>query len=255
MRPQKVLVGSGWWSNGGAGPRLIGHRAPKAPEFFGLWLHLVRRYIDPDHIVVVDSHSPLKPAPDLQNTVTWIELDQNYGHAADIAAGTVITKYCGFTRSVLLGAVYALCTDADLFCYVEQDCVVHGHHLIRHALAGREPTVMVGARTEGGVGVGGRQAGRVHQQSLMLVGRASLERFISGLMAGPESDGELGPERKLERDWAPFEILEIPYGRSRPIDFSTPCFYAQHLTGEELTRFCELEGVRPDDFGLVIEDC
>ena len=68
MRPQKVLVGSGWWSNGGAGPWLIGHRAPKTPEFFGLWLHLVRCYISPDHIVVVDSHSPLKPTPDLRNT-------------------------------------------------------------------------------------------------------------------------------------------------------------------------------------------
>jgi len=248
------MVGSGWWSNGSAGPWLIGHGAPKTPEFFRLWLYLVRRYIRPDHIVVVDSRSPLKPAPELRDTVTWIELDRNYGHAADIGAGTIITKYCGFTRSVLLSAMYALCTDADLFCYVEQDCVVHGHGLIGQALAGRAPTIMVGARTEGGVGLGGRQAGRVHQQSLRLVGRACLERFISGIMAGPETDGELGPERKLERDWAPFEILQIPYGRSRPIDFSTPCFYAQHLTAQELTRFCELEGVGAGDFGLVVED-
>jgi hypothetical protein len=232
---------------------LIGHRAPKTPEFFGLWLHLVRRYIGPDHIVVVDSHSPLKPSPDLRNSLTWIELDQNYGHPTDIGR-TIITKYCGFTRTVLLSAMYALCADADLFCYVEQDCVVYGHDMIGHALAGREPTVMIGARTEGGVGLRRPQALPMHQQSLMLVGRACLERFISGLMTGPETDGELSPEAKLERDCAPFEILGIPYGRSRPINFSTPCFYAEHLTADELTRFCALEGVRPADFGLVVED-
>jgi hypothetical protein len=227
----------------------------KTAEFFGLWLHLVRRYIAPHHIVVVDNHSPLKPTEELRNSVTWIELDQNYGHPTDLQAHKIITKYCGFTRSVLLAAMYALCTDADLFCYVEQDCVVYGHDLIGHALAGREPTVMIGARTEGGVAIGGGRAGRMYQQSLMLVGRACLERFISGLTAGPESDGELSPECKLERDCAPFEVLGIPFGRSRPIDFSTSCFYAEHLTGEELRRFCALEGVSLTDFGLVVEGC
>jgi hypothetical protein len=98
----KVLVGSGWWSDGGAA--LIGHRATKTPEFFGLWLRLVRRYIDPTRIVVVDSHSPLKPNLELRNSLTWIELDKNYGHPIEIGR-TIITKYCGFNRTVLLSAM------------------------------------------------------------------------------------------------------------------------------------------------------
>jgi hypothetical protein len=71
-------------------------------------------------------------------------------------------------------------------------------------------------------------------------------------MTGAETDGEPDPSETRARLCSRRD-LGI-YGRSRPIDFSTPCFYAQHLTSDELTRFCELEGVRPADFGLVVEN-
>lgn len=248
----KVVVGSGWWSSDAPSPWLVGDPALKRPQFFGLWLHLVRRYINPAQIVVVDSASPLKPPEMLRRSVLWTSLDRNYGHANDIRIGAIATKHSGFTKSVLLSAMYALCMDADLFCYVEQDCVMRGEAIIDRALAGRAAGIMIGRPTECGRGPDGGRAASMPQNSLIIVGRASLERFINGLLKGPESDGQLSPEIKLSRDCAPVEWLAIPYGRSRPIDFAAPCYYAQHLTADELRRFLASEGLDPAEFGLEI---
>lgn len=249
QRP-KVIVGSGWWCNRQRSRWTIGDDMTRVPEFFDLWLHLVRHYVKPDHVVVVDSNSPHKPANISQPGLTWIELDRNYGHANDLRVGEIASKFCGFTRSVLLTAMFALSNDADIYCYVEQDCVVRGDDFIDRALAGREPTILIGAPTQNGVGLGGRIAAPMYQQSLIIVGRASLERFIAGVMRGPESDGEVSPEIKMVRDCAPLDLLAIPYGRSRPINFGLPCYYAQHLTGPELANFLAAEHLSPGDFRL-----
>jgi len=248
----KVVVGSGWWCDGTRSPWLIGDQITKTLEFFGLWLHLVRRYLQPDKIVIMDSHSPLKPAEHLRKNLTWIELDRNYGHSNDIRIGTISTKYAGSTRAQLMGAMFALCNDADIYCYVEQDCVIHGNGLIEHALAGREPSIVIGAPPINAVGLHGQRAARFHQEALIIVGRPSLERFIAGRMKGPESDGELSPEVKLVRDCAPIELLAIPYGRSRPIDFQEPCYYAQHLTEDELRQFLLVERLSSTDFNFAL---
>jgi hypothetical protein len=71
-------------------------------------------------------------------------------------------------------------------------------------------------------------------------------------MKGPESDGELSPEVKLVRDCAPIELLAIPYGRSRPIDFQEPCYYAQHLTEDELRQFLLVERLSSTDFNFAL---
>jgi hypothetical protein len=251
-RRQKIIVGTGWWSDDSPSPWLIGNQATKTPEFFSLWLHLVRRYIDPADVIVVDMHAPLKPSPELRREVKWLELDQNYGSPNDIRCGTIHTKYCGHTRSTIMGAMFALCCDADIYCYVEQDCVIRGKRFLDHALAGREPTILVGAPTEGGVGLGGQPAAPMYQNSLVVVGRSSLERYIRGLTDGLETDGELSPEVKLVRDCAPVEVLAIPYGRSRPIDFDAPVYYVEHLNRADLHRFLVSEGLRADQFGLSI---
>lgn len=244
-------MGSGWWSDVEPASWLIGDHVAKTPEFFDLWLYLVQRYIRPEQIIVVDSASPVKPSEASRQKVTWLQLDKNYGHAVDIGSGKVATKYCGNTRAQLLGAMFALCNDADIYCYVEQDCVIRGENIVATAVAGRGPTIFVGAPTENGVGLGGRVAAPMHQESLLVVvGRDALERFIRGRMLGPESDGELSSEIKLVRDCAPFDVLAIPFGRSRPIRFDGPCYYAQHLTRQELQGFLDAERLLPSLFGL-----
>ena len=246
---RKTVVGSGWWSAGLPHDWTIGTHDTHSPEFFRTWLALVRRYIAPDRIVVTDSASPLKPAPADRAGVEWIELDRNYGHANDIRVGRIRTKHSGFMRSVYLGATYALACDADYFVYLEQDCVIHGERFLDAIIEGLEHPIALGARTVGGVGISGPAAPML-QQSLMVVAKAGLERFITAILLAPEGDGEVPPEVKFERDLQPFGVLSVPFGRSRPLDFSLPHFYAQHLSRAELTEFLDREPSIPAPAGV-----
>ena len=240
-RDRKVVVGSGWWSDSTPHDWTIGSADTHAPAFFRIWLRLVRKYLSPDRIVVTDSCSPLKPPAADREGVEWIELDRNYGHSNDIRLGRIQTKHSGFTRSVFLGATYALACDADYYVYVEQDCVIRGEGFLDAAIAGMKHPIALGAPTVGGVGIDGPAAPML-QQSLIVVARTGLERFIAGIVTATESDGDVPPEIKFARRLKPFSTIAIPFGRSRPLDFSVPHFYAQHLTAEELRAFLMLEG-------------
>ena len=193
------------------------------------------RCLRPHRIFVTDSASPLKPlwVDDVSHMV-WCRLDDNYGHSNDIGFGKISTKYSGFTRSVLAGAMYALCCDADYYVYVEQDCLVFGEDILPAAIGSSEAHILLGQPTRNGVGLGGGIALPMLQQSFMIVGRPGIERFISGILRSPFTDGERSPEETMRLELAPFDLLSIPYGRTRPIDPMTPSFYAQHLTTEEL---------------------
>ena len=46
----------------------------------------------------------------------------------------------------------------------------------------------------------------------------------------------------------PYGLLQVPYGRSRPIDFGRSHFYVQHLTREELLGFLEAERLTFSDW-------
>jgi hypothetical protein len=236
----KVVVGTGWWCDGGRGPWAIGATATRSPAFFDLWLRQVHRCLRPHRIVVTDSASPVKPDHESDPSLVWVELDRNYGQANDLRMGWIDTKYSGFTRSVMNGAMYALCCDADFYVYVEQDCLLFGDDLLANALGDATEDILIGARTENGVRPDGAPAARMLQQSFMIVRRGALERFISGLLGSPWSDGEVSPEEIMERRLAPFGLLRIPFGRSRPIDFGLTHFYAQHLTESELSRALQL---------------
>jgi len=240
----KIIVGSGWWCSNRADSHnwLIGSDKSKGVAFFDFWCHLVEKYIRPERIIIIDSCSPIKPDVMSKKDVQWIELDHNYGHAMDIRKGKIKSKYCGFTRSVFLGATYALACDADYFIYVEQDCAVYGESLVETLLAPMTEPILLGQPTINGVGLNGGIAASMYQQSLIVVRKDGLERFIASIYKGDETDGELSPEVKFARDLKPFGLLPIPFGRSRPLDLSLPCFYAQHLTDAELSELCKLEG-------------
>jgi hypothetical protein len=244
----KIIVGSGWWSTDTESPWNLGDATTRSPTFFSLWHRQIVRCLDPATILVTDSKSPHKPRIYDHERVVWLELDKNYGHANDIRTGLIETKYCGFTRSVLVGAMFALACDADYYVYVEQDCLLRGSNFLHNAIAGQDADILIGDRISGGKGIEGRVAAPFYQQSLMIVKRTGLERFMTATLSAPENDGQLSPERKMERDLPPFGIVAVPYGRSRPIDFSLSHFYAQHLSEEELRQFLLLEEVLPDNY-------
>ena len=233
----KVVVGSGWWCDETPHEWAIGSPTTRSVEFFELWYRQVARCLEPDRIVVTDSASPIKPNDRSGPLLHWIELDRNYGQANDIRTGRIATKYSGFTRSVINGAMHALCCDADVYVYVEQDCLLRGEDFLGYAIGDSTTDILLGAPTENGKGLGGAVAATMLQQSLIIVRRAGLERFLIGLLGAPWTDGELSPEEIMRRRLAPFDFVQLPYGRSRPIDFTRPHFYAQHLNDDELRHF------------------
>lgn len=239
----KVVVGSGWWSDGRDSEWSIGDPRTRSPAFFHLWLHQVLRYITPHRIAIVDSHAPDKPDWPLCERIQWIELDRNYGHANDIRTGRIDTRFSGFTRSVLLSCLYAIGCDADWFVYIEQDCLIRGARFLEQAIGDRDEGILIGQPTRNGRGLHGGTAAPMKQQSLMIADRAGMTRLVTGLLDAPWSDGELSPELIMERQLQPLGTVCIPYGRSRPIDFDRDCFYAQHLTSEELENFLVVEGL------------
>jgi hypothetical protein len=229
----KLVVGSGWWCAARPPEWAIGSSFTRSTSFFPLWLAHVRDSLNPSGIMVVDSRSPIVPAKRLRDQVRWVSLDENYGHAVDLRSSSIDAKYSGFTRSVLMSAMYALTCDSD-FVYVEQDCLLFGRDLLKAATDGLAGDIFLGAPAENALGLNGQIAARKIQQSLIYVRKSGLERFIAGLLQTPLKDSEVSPENIMQSAVHPFELLNIPYGRSRPINPKLPHFYAQHLSDDEL---------------------
>ena len=232
----KVVVGSGWWCDGKDSECRIGAPSTNTIMFFYLWYTQVLKCLSPSSIVITDNHSPLKPDYQSFNLIHWIELDGNYGHANDIRTGKIKAKYSGFTQSVITGCMYALVCDADYYVYVEQDCLLKGDNFLTQAIGESTEDILIGAPTEGGKGLHEKPAAAMQKQSLMIVKRSGMERFLTGLLQANCNDGEVSMERQLQ----PLGTVQAPYGQSRPIDFSKSHFYAQHLSQDELDKFIEV---------------
>jgi FkbM family methyltransferase len=244
----KVVVGSGWWCDLSTHDWALGSPTTRSTGFFDLWYRQVQRCLAPQRIVVTDSASPVKPDIDAYRSLQWVELDGNYGHANDIRTGRINTKYSGFTRSVLNGVMYALCCDADFFVYVEQDCLLVGDDFLGQALGASTAEIFLGSPAVNAKGLGGGLAAPMLQQSLIVVRRAAFERFISEILNSPWTDGEVPPEETMRTRLEPFDLLQVPYGRSRPIDFNRPHFYVQHLDDKELIEVTRR--IAHDELGL-----
>ena len=139
--------------------------------------------------------------------------------------------------------MHALCCDADFYVYVKQGCLLRGDDFLRHALGDTTLDILLVAPTENGKGLDGGIAAPMLQQSLLIVRRSGLERFLQGVLGAPWTDGELSPEEIMRQQLAPFELVQVPYGRSRPIDFDRRHFYAQHLDEDDLRRFLSCIGI------------
>jgi hypothetical protein len=81
------------------------------------------------------------------------------------------------------------------------------------------------------------------QNSLLIMNGRGIERLISKLLTARETDGEMSLEEKMARDMTPFGTLNVPYGRSRPMDSSLSHYYAQHMSRQELEAFILSEGL------------
>jgi hypothetical protein len=242
----KVVVATGWWSPDARSPWSVGDDLIRSSAFFPLWHRQVMRCLDPAAILVTDSASPNKPDFSAFSRVQVASLDRNYGHANDLRVNSLPTRYSGFTRSVLMGAMFALCCEADFYVYVEQDCLLRGEDFLSAAISDPSFDFYCGAWPENARTFHGGEAARMPQRSLQIARRVGIVRLIETILSAPEGDGELSGEAKMERDMAPLGHLAVPYGRSRPIDFSLSHFYAQQMTLDELLGFLAAEGLAFD---------
>jgi hypothetical protein len=159
---------------------------------------------------------------------------------------------CGFSRSMLLGATYALSCNADYFVYVEQDCVLKGSDLLQAAVGAGEKQIYFGAPVVNGQGLNGAVVtSDLIQVSLVVVRRDALLRFIHAMTFAPndlpaEQRREFySPEFRWMQLLKTFASLQIPFGRSRPLNFGLPHYYAQHLSDLDLLEFMVGEGLNP----------
>jgi len=250
----KVIVGSGWWSDNRPHDWTIGAPITQSVHFFRLWYQQVMHCLNPHSIVITDSAGPEKPDFRSFTNIHWIELDQNYGQPNDIRVGRIQVKYSGFTRAVISGAMYALCCEADFYVFVEQDCLLFGDDFLNRAIAGSKDDILLGQPTKMGRGLSGSVAAPMLQNSLVIVRRAGLERFIDAILGAPWSDGEVSPEQTMRRRMSPYGLIGIPFGRSRPIDFKEPNFYVHHVDDDELHQFLGLinTSLAPPEFAFLV---
>lgn len=240
----KVVVGSGWWGTNEIRNRL--KDLTRHPSFFPLWYYFANKYIRPDLFVVVDACGPARPDFAAFDRLTVLKLDRNYGTPADLRDGRIDTKYCGWTRTVFLSAAHAIACDADVFVYVEQDCLVFGDDLLAAATGDEPGPVWLGRSPGVGNALDGSgnlvELARMAQNSLIVARGPGIQILFNALLDNVVSDGLHPVEGRMTRNLGDrLSYLQIPFGRARPLDLDKPHFYAQDWLATELAAFVALE--------------
>jgi hypothetical protein len=259
------LVTSGWYAaNESRNYITHGDDSIRGVEFRPLWWRSLDTFVQPEHVFIVDSASPLKPN-DAAYTATkfqHLELLTNPGHSQ---TGTM--HYAGYMAGVILGLEFALLNGVDMFLYVEQDALVFGAGIVektKNAL--RRKDLVFGAGS-----------GLDIQQSFFAATKKGIRQFLSALHAIDYSDKRVAPEHKFMFAASRFlpakliglaahtpidklrvagltlfaracslsknyEILPFGYGRDRPINFNDDVFYFQHGSADELLQYKKRTG-------------
>ena len=259
------LVTTGWYASDEARSYVTaGDDLIRGVEFRPLWWRSMDAFIQPEHVLIVDSASPVKPDDAAYTSTRFqrLELLMNPGHAQNGR-----THYCGYMAGVILGLEFALHNDVDMFLYVEQDALVFGRAIVeRTKNALRRRDLVFGAGSFFGI-----------QQSYFAATKKGIRRFLSALHAINYSDKQVAPEhkfmfaasrfvpspvvglavytpyRKLTRLGLTlfalacaasknYEVLPFGYGRNRPINFADDVFYFQHGTADEILAYKRITG-------------
>jgi hypothetical protein len=260
------LICTGWYcSDEPRTYQTFGDDSIRNNSFRPLWWHSVDTFIKPQHVLVVDSASPLKPDDHLHTLTKYsnIELLNNPGHAQNC-----ITHYAGCMAAMILGLDFALHNDVDFFLYVEQDALVYGKGFI-------EKIKQQLLKSDFVFGDGGKFA--EIEQTVFAVNKKGIRKFLSALHDIHYSDRQIGPEVKfmyaasllkssglasvlsynqpriMRRFYnklfcmmmpiiKQYELLPFGYGRVRPINFADDIFYFQQGSIDEINTYKKLTG-------------
>lgn len=238
------IIGTGWWCDGsGKHASSVNNNSTdltRHQKFSLIWSHFIKKYSNPQRIIVVDSNSP-EPFEAIID-YDFIRMTRNFGHAINCD-----THLCGWTRSLLISAFYAFMNDMH-YVYIEQDVLIHGENIIERAIENLHDADFSHGTWEHNYKV---------EQSFVVIKWGAILRFIGAYMSFGQSDKEMRPELKFHQmgdshlsSHGNLRFKELPfgYGRRRPIDFDDNHFYAQHWTDEELRNMLGREGLTITDF-------
>lgn len=255
------IITSGWWC--GEVPDEIrkrqGSEKTRQVGFFDKWKKSIEECTKPAKIMILDSASTEKPTLEQLEGVEFLSILSNPGHSTKHNG-----KYCGYTRSIIMGVTYAALCDADYWVYVEQDALLKGEGIIEHCINQMKTPYMFGS---------GEGTPQFLQQSLCIIRKDGFEPFLNNMNSIDATDTEISPEtkfllatsvvyrliptwlvkqitqnsnigkvvRKIIHKSSPylkgFDFLPVGYGRKRPIDFDEEFIYFQHGSEEELEKF------------------
>lgn len=259
MKASFILC-TGWWcDNNDSNDRAkkYGDESLRKVDFFNEWYRSVNKFISPSHIIVVDSASPVKPDISKLENVRWITLKQNFGHSTQH-----VGKYSGVMHSFFTSLKEVENSDADYWVYLEQDALVKGVDIINFAISKMRKPMMFGS---------GIKTPQPVQQSLMIVKKSYISKFVSHLQTIKAKDCEISPEMKfaiasnyilrllpesvyiyVEKNnlfakfikkiifkisnsfVSDYQPLPFGFGRVRPINFTDEYLYFQHASKDEL---------------------
>jgi len=230
------IVGSGWWCSGNDWKidkdiHVVDDPIQRMPEFHRLWHQTVTRFSKPNHIIIVDSHSPIRPTQ--FGDEQWLILRENFGFSSDLREDGAVQSLSGADRAILMGAMHAYCNDAD-FVYIEQDCLIYGDGIIEWCMKNHGDFKLL-------LGNGERTPQPI-QQAFQIWKREWIPELINHFCQHKRYAIEPKCQEKYWWDALGSAItwLKIGYGRQRPIDFNDRYFYAQHWTIEELQNYHSL---------------
>jgi len=260
------LICTGWYSSDEARTyQTFGDESVRNQSFRSLWWQSVDTFIKPNHVLVVDSASPVKPHDHLFSSTktTHLELLINPGHAQNCT-----THYAGCMAAMMIGMEFALHNDVDFFLYVEQDALVYGKGFV-------EKIKQKLLKSDFVFGDGGKFA--EIEQTVFAVNKKGIRKFLSALHDINYSDRVVSPEikfmyaasllkssglagalsynqprlmrrlyNKLFCSVMPivkqYELLPFGYGRVRPINFADDTFYFQQGSVDEISAYKKLTG-------------
>jgi hypothetical protein len=259
------LICTGWYSSNETRKyKTFGDDSIRHQSFRPLWWHSVDQFIQPQHVLIVDSASPLKPEDHLYTSTKFsnIELLKNPGHSQNCK-----THYCGAMAAIIIGLEFALHNDVDFVLYVEQDALIYGKDFldkVKHELL------------ENDFVFGGKAFGEI-EQTVFAINKKGIRKFLSAINQINYTDRQIGPELKfmyaasllnslpliglfsydnprivwrsssklftfLMSILKQYSYLPFGYGRARPINFSDDIFYFQQGSVDEISAYKKLTG-------------
>ncbi len=228
----KYCVFSGWYCDDK--PRnyaTFGTHKIREKDFFNLWYKSITTFTKPEKIFITDSASPVKPDLPDDPRIEFVSLYKNFGHAQhkDVV-------YCGSSKSVLSGIFYAQLNEFDYAVHVEQDILLYGEGIVEKLINTFPKNAMIVPQ--------GKGTFQPAQQSFMIIHKSAYMKFINLYLEFSRGDGILSPEAKvyLIAQHIGGALVNLGYGRARPIDFSQEVFFIEHATEEELTAYLDKTG-------------